>query len=183
MDICCPVVVFVFNHPRHLQTTLDALAANNLSENTDVTIICDGPRGPQDVALTTAVQQAAYGEKRFRSVTVQVNPENRGLATNIISGVTAMLEALGRVIVLEDDLATSPHFLTYMNDALNLYADDATVASIHGWCFTHAETDAELRPKSADVEHQGIWPDSSVLQTQAYLCRLIGQCLSARRNH
>ena len=142
MDFCCPVVIFAFNRPRHLQTTLDALAANNLSESTDVTIICDGPRGPQDVALTDAVRLVAHGEKRFRSVTVQVNPENRGLATNIISGVTAMLEAHGRVIVLEDDLATSPYFLAYMNDALNLYADDATVASIQGWCFPHAATDA-----------------------------------------
>ena len=142
MDTCCPVVVFAFNRPKHLQFTLDALAVNSLSESTDVTIICDGPRGPQDVALTTLVQQTAYGENRFRSVTVQVNPENRGLATNIISGVTAMLEAHGRVIVLEDDLATSPHFLAYMNDALNLYADDATVASIQSWCFPHAETDA-----------------------------------------
>ena len=142
MDACCPVVVFAFNRPMHLQTTLDALAVNSLSESTDVTIICDGPRGPQEVALTTAVQQVAHGEKRFRSVTVQVNPENRGLASNIISGVTAMLEAHGRVIVLEDDQATSPYFLTYMNDALNLYVNDATVASIQGWCFPHVETDA-----------------------------------------
>lgn len=142
MDACCPVIVFAFNRPKHLQTTLDSLAANTLSGNTDVTIICDGPRGQQDVALTDAVRQVAYGEQRFRSVSVQANTENRGLTLNIISGVSAMLEVHERVIVLEDDLATSPHFLAYMNDALNLYADDKAVASIQGWCFPHAVHDA-----------------------------------------
>jgi len=41
-------------------------------------------------------------------------------------------EEQGRVIVLEDDLATSPNFLRYMNDALNLYEDEPDVVSIHG---------------------------------------------------
>jgi hypothetical protein len=41
----------------------------------------------------------------------------------------------GRVIVVEDDLMLSPHFLRYMNDALELYSNDEKVASIHGYCY------------------------------------------------
>jgi len=37
--------------------------------------------------------------------------------------------------VLEDDLVTSPYFLQYMNDALNLYENDNRVISIHGYCY------------------------------------------------
>ncbi|GHT84207.1 hypothetical protein FACS1894137_06970 [Spirochaetia bacterium] len=39
------------------------------------------------------------------------------------------------MIVLEDDLITSPYFLTYMNDALNLYEQDERVVSIHGYVY------------------------------------------------
>jgi len=43
------------------------------------------------------------------------------------------------VIVLEDDLVTSRYFLRFMNDALNHYADDDRVISIHGYMSPVAE--------------------------------------------
>ena len=44
------------------------------------------------------------------------------------------------IIVLEDDMVTSPYFLTYMNEALEKYADDDRVVSIHGWVFPVAKS-------------------------------------------
>jgi hypothetical protein len=38
----------------------------------------------------------------------------------------------GRVIVLEDDLVTSPHFLRFMNDALDMYENEDRVMHISG---------------------------------------------------
>ena len=39
------------------------------------------------------------------------------------------------MIVLEDDLVSSQYFLKFMNDALDLYKDDESVASIHGYVY------------------------------------------------
>jgi hypothetical protein len=42
---------------------------------------------------------------------------------------------MGRIIVLEDDLLTSPCFLKYMNEALNFYENREEVISIHGYIY------------------------------------------------
>jgi hypothetical protein len=62
-----------------------------------------------------------------------------GLAGSIIDGVSQVLGSHGRVVVVEDDLLLSPHFLSYMNDGLALYADDERVASIHGYRYPGTE--------------------------------------------
>ena len=60
---------------------------------------------------------------------------NKGLANSIIDGVSKLCREFGQVIVVEDDLVTSPHFLSYMNKALNIYRYNDTVISIHGYIF------------------------------------------------
>jgi len=44
---------------------------------------------------------------------------NIGLAKNIISGITEIINAKEKAIILEDDVVVSSTFLNYMNDALN----------------------------------------------------------------
>jgi hypothetical protein len=56
-----------------------------------------------------------------------------GLARSILAGVSAVLEEHGSAIILEDDLETSPHFLAFMNRALEVYAADERVASVSGY--------------------------------------------------
>ena len=71
----------------------------------------------------------------FRSVTIVERNINFGLARSIIDGVTAVLSNYRRIIVLEDDMVTSPYFLTYMNEALEMYEDNDRVISIHGYVY------------------------------------------------
>ncbi len=71
----------------------------------------------------------------FKSVAIVERERNFGLARSIIDGVTRVCEEYGRVIVVEDDLVTSPYFLIYMNDALALYQDEGSVISIHGYVY------------------------------------------------
>lgn len=136
-----PIALFAFNRPAHLRSTLDALASNNLARESALTIFCDGPRSDAEKELTDAVRALCREESckgRFAEVQLVEHAKNRGLASSIIAGVTQMLERHECVIVLEDDLATSPYFLQFMNDALAVYAEDKRVASIHGYCFPHA---------------------------------------------
>jgi hypothetical protein len=55
---------------------------------------------------------------------------NLGLAKSIRQGVTTILDNQERVIVLEDDIETAPGFLAYMNQALELYAQEDRVMHI-----------------------------------------------------
>lgn len=132
-----PILLFAFNRPEHLKKTLAALAANELASASDLFIICDGPRHDQDIPLCAAVQKTADKAAGFKSVNVSKKTKNCGLASSVIAGVTEIVNEKGRAIVMEDDLVTSPYFLRYMNDGLELYADNPKVASIHGWCFPH----------------------------------------------
>jgi len=85
----------------------------------------------------------------FQNLTVIKKEQNLGLAESIITGVTELCERYGRVIVVEDDLVASPHFLAYVNEALARYADDDRVMQISGYMFPvelHAATDAVFLP-------------------------------------
>ena len=133
------IAVFAFNRPDHLGRTLLALAACAESATTRVTIYCDGARRGSDVEHVAQVRSVARAATGFASVEVVERRRNLGLAASIIDGVTSQLAREERVIVLEDDIVVSPHFLRYMNEALEMYANDEQVASIHGYVYPVGE--------------------------------------------
>jgi hypothetical protein len=130
-----PVALFVYNRPDHSARTLEALAANELAAETDVTIYCDGAKGPETRQAVDATRAVARGARGFHSVRTVERASNMGLANSVIAGVTQLCGERGRVIVLEDDLVTAPTFLRFMNDALDKYRHDERVGSIHGYWY------------------------------------------------
>ncbi len=130
-----PIVLFVFARPDHTRRTLKALAANDLASQSDLFIYADAARNIDEVGRVSAVRALIYDVKGFRSVSVIERKTNYGLARNIIEGVTQVCVRHGCVIVLEDDIETSPHFLTYMNLALNKYSHDPKVWHVSGWNY------------------------------------------------
>ena len=130
-----PIALFAFRRPDHTRRTLTALAANKEAAGSRLYAFCDGPRREADVAPVQAVRQLLHEAKGFAAVEVVEQQTNIGLANSIIGGVSAMLEKYPSVIVIEDDLVTSPHFLDFMNQALSIYADATAVASIHGYIY------------------------------------------------
>ncbi|MBL8447864.1 MAG: glycosyltransferase [Zoogloeaceae bacterium] len=130
-----PIVLFVHGRPEHTRRTLAALAANYLATSSDLIIFADGPKGPEDEGAVAEVRALVKGAEGFARVRVVERPENFGLARNIIEGVTQVVGERGKVIVLEDDLVTSPSFLTFMNQALARYEEDPRVWHISGWNY------------------------------------------------
>lgn len=130
-----PVALFAFKRPEHLRRTVESLAANPLAARTHVTVFCDAARYAADAEGVTAVRALVAGLGGFASVTPVYRDSNLGLARSIIDGVSRLLAVHGRVIVVEDDLLLSPHFLQYMNGGLEVYASDDMVASVHGYCY------------------------------------------------
>src|SRR5882757_1616382 len=130
-----PVVMFAYKRPRHTMASLQALSRNPLASGTDLYVFCDGPRSQQEVADVAAVRALAREAAGFACVRVIEQDANLGLANSVIQGVSRVFESSDRVIVLEDDLVTSPNFLAYMNAALEHYARDPGVFSVTGHTF------------------------------------------------
>ncbi len=138
-DDLAPVALFAYRRPDHLGRTIEALRACSGAARTALTVFSDGAKGPADSTLVGEVRTMLSRVEGFASVRVIERPANVGLARNVIAGVTQMLEETERVIVLEDDMVVSVDFLTYMNDALAMYADESRVASIHGYVYPTQE--------------------------------------------
>lgn len=130
-----PVALFVYNRPDHTKQTLSALLANPEAIATDLFVFSDGPKVPahqEGVAQVRALFQDLSG---FRSVTLVEREQNWGLAKSIITGVSEVVEQYGTVIVIEDDILTSPGFLEYMNRALKRYEYEPKVWHVSGWSY------------------------------------------------
>jgi hypothetical protein len=128
-----PIALFVYNRPAHTAATLAALRANDLATASHLFVFSDGPKHADDGPAVEAVRATVHGATGFRSVEVLAKRANAGLAKSIIGGVSRVLADHDRVIVLEDDLVTSPHFLRYMNAALDRYRDHRRVLSVSGY--------------------------------------------------
>lgn len=132
---CPPIALFVYNRPYHTRRTIEALKQNILVEESDLIVFSDAPKSEAQSQKVEEVRQYIRRIDGFKSVKVVEREKNLGLARSIIDGVTTIVNKYGRIIVLEDDMVTSQYFLTYMNEALEKYADDDRVVSIHGYVY------------------------------------------------
>ena len=131
-----PVLLFVYNRPLHTKDLIDSLCLNSLSRESDLIVFSDGWHDEADKEKVIQVREYLKTVSGFKSIEVIEGQQNKGLAQSIITGVTMVVNRYGRVIVLEDDLVVSPYFLQFMNDALEVYKDEARVGHIQACDFT-----------------------------------------------
>ncbi len=130
-----PIVLFVYNRPWHTRQAIEFLQKNELANHSKLFIYSDNAKNDLDANDVKNVREYISAIKGFKQVTVIERQKNYGLAANIIDGVSKIVNKHGAVIVLEDDLVTSPYFLKFMNDGLGAYKDEERVASIHGYIY------------------------------------------------
>ncbi len=128
-----PVCLFAYNRPDHTARTLQALSASPLAAHTELQVYLDGPRSEDDALLVAQTRKVIEAQTGFASVNLHAREANAGLAQSIQDGVTATMQTYGKAIVVEDDIVTSPAFLTYMNRALDRYQDDTRVWHVSGF--------------------------------------------------
>jgi hypothetical protein len=130
-----PIALFVYNRPMHTRHTVTALQKSKIADKSDLFVFSDAPKRPEAESAVKQVRDYIGTIGGFKSVTILEQEENKGLARSISDGVTQLCEQRDRVIVLEDDLATSPYFLDYMNDGLHRYENEDRVMQIAGYMF------------------------------------------------
>jgi hypothetical protein len=135
MNTYAPIALFVYNRPQHTQQTVEALLLDPLAKQSDLYIFSDAAK--HDGAKVAVDQIRSYINQisGFNKVEIVERTTNWGLANSVIDGVTRLCKDFGKVIVLEDDLVVSPHFLEYMNASLNKYQSDEKVMQIAGYMF------------------------------------------------
>jgi hypothetical protein len=130
-----PVALFVYDRPDHLAQVAQALGANPQAAASRLFVFVDAPKSAAAAPRVEAVRRLARNIGGFKSSVVVEQEKNLGIAASIVQGVSRLTEEFGCVIVLEDDLVPSRHFLRYLNDALRLYADDEQVVSVHAYSY------------------------------------------------
>ena len=130
-----PIIYFAYNRPYHTKKTLEYLKRNKLAKKSLIYIFLDGPKDKKSKNKVMEVKNIIENINGFKKKILIIRKKNFGLADNIIQGVTTIIKKHGKVIVLEDDILTSPYFLNYMNDALNLYQYEDKVAAISGYSY------------------------------------------------
>lgn len=130
-----PIVLFVYNRPAHTRRTIEALQKNALAAESDLYIFSDAAKTQEQFQSVADVRTYIKNVSGFKSVVIVERDINFGLARSIIDGVSSVVNTYGKIIVLEDDLETSPAFLEYMNGALSAYEKHEKVMHISGYMF------------------------------------------------
>ena len=148
-----PILLFVYNRPAHTRRCIESLSRNSLAVESELFIYADGAKDQTVADEVEEVRQYIRSVQGFKKVILIERNENWGLAKNIIDGVSTQVKKYGKVIVLEDDLVVAPHFLRFMNDALETYQDEPKVGHIQACDFTQ---DASL-PDTFLIKWTGSW--------------------------
>jgi hypothetical protein len=147
-----PIVFFAYNRPWHTEQTLLSLMENEQASQSVIYFFIDGCKpdaNHEQIEKNKRVIDLVNKYKHyFHESFVEISPQNKGLANSVIYGITKVIDKHGKVIVLEDDIVTSPGYLQYMNEALCLYENENKVAGISGFSFIEYSDSYFLRTGS-----------------------------------
>lgn len=127
-----PILLITFNRPEHTKRTIEAL---RVQKPPLVYVFQDGARAgnEQDSVNCLAVREIIENEIDWKcELHTHFSEQNRGCRDAIIYAISSVLKEHEAVIVVEDDIITSPAFYTYMCKALEYYRNRPTVWSISG---------------------------------------------------
>lgn len=126
-----PIGLSTYARLQHVQETIIALQKNTLAKDSELYIFSDAAR-VGDEEKVDAVRKFLHTIKGFKSVNIFERLENNRYLNNL-EGRKLLLERHGKMIFLEEDIITSPNFLSFMNHALNYYRNDPRVFAINGY--------------------------------------------------
>lgn len=135
MSKLAPIILFTYKRLGTLKKTINSLQENYLAKDSELFIFSDAPKSEIDFQKVALVREYLKTIDGFKKITVYESDINKGLAKSIIEGVSRIINIYNKVIVVEDDLSTTPNFLSYMNCCLNYYQTNKKVFSVSGYSF------------------------------------------------
>lgn len=136
MNNPAPIALFVYARPDDTAKTIESLKNNYLAKDSVLFIFSDGPKGEKDFNKVSEVRKLIKRiSSGFKKIEIIEREKNLGLANSIIRGISEVLNQYEKIIVMEEDLITSPNFLSFVNDSLNRYENDEKVFSVTGYTY------------------------------------------------
>ena len=130
-----PILLFTYARLHSLKRLVKSLKSNKESYNHELFIFSDAPKNIKDKKQVGKVRDYIKTIKGFKKIIIFNNKKNLGTALNIINGVSKVINKRKKVIILEDDLLLSSHFLDYMNKSLAKYEKLKKVWHISAWNY------------------------------------------------
>ena len=132
-----PAPILLFTHRRYLtlKKTVKSLKENRSYKDHELYIFSDGPRNFSEKAHVKKVRNYLKNISGFKRKKIYYRNKNFGLAKNITSGVSQIINIKKKAIIIEDDLILSKNFLDYMNKCLAKYENKKKIMHISGWNY------------------------------------------------
>lgn len=128
-----PICLFTYNRLFETKKTIQALQNNYLASSSKLYIFSDGPKNENDRVKVELLRKYLRTISGFESIQYNESLENKGLANSVIDGVQKVLNENDTIIVLEDDLVSTPNFLNFMNQALDYYQLQSKIQSVNAY--------------------------------------------------
>lgn len=125
-----PILITVYDRLDCLENAIAHLKRNPESKDCHLFIVSDAAYDPAHEGKISEIRRFIAQIQGFKKVDGIFWEENRGSFDSIMSAKRLIFGLYERLIVFEDDILVSRHFLAYMNAALELYRDDPRVISI-----------------------------------------------------
>lgn len=125
------VAILVYSRASHFQASVESLLSSPLARFTELYVFSDGP-SPGDEEAVQRVRDYSRSIEGFKRVVLHFQ-ETNNFSKNVRDFFEVPLRNHERVILMEDDNVVSSTFLTFMNDALEMYKDDDRISSISAW--------------------------------------------------
>ncbi|MCX8009619.1 MAG: glycosyltransferase, partial [Ignavibacteria bacterium] len=112
------------------------MSKNYLAPESELYIFSDGPKGEKDFNKVAEVRKFIKSiTTGFKKIIIIEREKNLGLANSIITGVSEVLRNNDKIIVMEEDLISSPNFLDFLNRSLQKYENNKKVFSVTGYTY------------------------------------------------
>lgn len=131
MNTLAPVGICTYTRIEKLRLAIDALKFDALAQQSELFIFSDAAR-TGDESKVDEIRRYISAVQGFKKVTPVFQEKNDPCA-NTYTAYRKLTSRFGKSIFLEDDIVVSPHYLTFMNKALDVYKDDLRVFSVGGY--------------------------------------------------
>lgn len=162
-----PLVLSVFTRPDLLAQVVEALRHQSLLP-TQMIVLVDGPRSPQDhgpiQACIQLLEDFVASTQGRTTVEFIRRPGNLGCDRNVILGMTEILERFEAIVYLEDDVRPNPNFFDCICRLLVAYRDEPKIFSVSAYSSFPEEFYGEMDADFAISQRLftygwGIWSD------------------------
>lgn len=160
MKFHSPVLVLAYNRPLHLRNCLESLRRNLGFEEHEIFIAIDGIKNESERSISRQVENVAEEFAIVNENTrVVKNARNLGLGASVLHNIDKILDKNLGIIVVEDDLVLSSHFLNFCEYGLVSYLEDKSVMAISGFSLPIGTLEETYFLRGADCWGWATWKD------------------------